>query len=94
MIVSEEMRTGFALTGQEVQNSIITQRCSTYICDKLSDLNMEVEFSLVMRDESGVCYPYEIELRGSVDEKKREIMSSILFEDMGIPEERQVWLCN
>ena len=92
IIAEEQMRTGLSLPGQEVQKAIISQRCSTYISDKLMELNMPMEISLKMREDCGVFYPYEIELRGSVDDQKKAILSVFLSADMGIPEERQVWL--
>jgi len=92
VVASEESRTGLSLAGQDVQKSIIMQRCREYISDKLLDLDMTIEFSLTMNDDQGISYPYHIELRGSADDRKKEMLSAFLSADLGIPEERQVWV--
>lgn len=92
VITSEQARTGVDLKGQDIQTAIITRRCREYISDKILELGMMVEFSLTMNDEQGISYPYQIEIRGSADDYKKDRLSAFLSAELGIPQDRQVWI--
>ena len=70
--------------------SIIKQQCEAYILDKANsmgaDLSFEVSLSL---DDPPV--PTEIRIQGNVSPYNKLVLRQFIEDNMGIPEERQLW---
>lgn len=90
-IQSEEIRTGVAVTNRDLQARIIKEKSEAYILDKAGELGVTITPDISLRDDAGYPYPYRIVVEGTITEKEKRMLSKILAEDLGIPEQRQEW---
>ena len=76
---------------QEQLHKIITDQSEAYILNKAmsyqTPLDVEVTFS---QDETPVLS--EVQLKGSISPYVKSMMTKWLKEEMGIPEEHQIWI--
>lgn len=81
--------------GEDLYNdnlkAIISERCESYILDKANQLGAAISVS-VHCDASDIPIPVSVEITGSVSPYIRNTLRHIIAEDMGIPEEMQLWV--
>ena len=66
----------------------IQQRLEAYILDKAQALGADITPTVELDAEN---YPESIELEGDCSEDIRQTLSSVITNDLGIPEEDQKW---
>lgn len=83
--------------GNRLSRAIIQEECCAYILDKAQVLGMDVgNVSVTVKwgDEQELWYPYEVSLEGAADSAGRQALARTIEAELGIPEERQVWIEN
>lgn len=78
------------LTANTEKSAIIIQETETYILDKAASLSASIEAQVTLSD-SDVPYPYSVTLSGDISPFGRQQLQNIIADDLGIPEERQLW---
>lgn len=93
-----ELESDFAEKNEVVCDSLnkigIEEQCREYILDKArlkSLIDIDVSIELKESDE-GVYVPWSVELYGSFSDRHKREMSELILRDLGIPEERQMWI--
>ena len=80
--------------GQEIANkqlrSYISEQVTSYILEKASTLNANVEVSVALKDGQ-LPEPVGVQIGGSISPYAKNILSSYISEELGIPEEKQIW---
>ena len=79
---------------RQLSRIVIEQEYETYILNKarqmqfkLDDVEITAQWSM-----DGIWVPYSAVLTGEADEQGRDVFSSILETDLGIPRSRQEWI--
>jgi hypothetical protein len=73
---------------KEALASIIAERTGAYISDKATELGLTVSVQVETEPgEDGIPYPAAVEVEGPQSEE----LAAYMEEELGIPEERQVW---
>ena len=70
---------------------IIQERCESYILDKASQMNAQICVS-IQCDTAEIPVPVYAELSGNVSPYVRMRIQKIITEEIGIPEENQLWI--
>ena len=79
---------------ERLQYAVIHKEYSEYILNKAMLLGMlgpDIELELQWNDD-GVWVPYSCKLDTECTNEQKRKLSNILSADLGIPEERQLWL--
>ena len=74
-----------------LQKEVILQRVEEYILDKAEQLECDLVVSVFLRDEA----PYEpvgVKIQGEISPYAKSILSSSLYQDLGIAREDQQWI--
>lgn len=83
-----------AAYGEEIYkdnlNTIITERCETYILDKAKQLGAKISVE-VQCDTSDIPVPIYAKITGSISPYVRKTLQNMIAEDIGIPEDKQLW---
>ena len=92
--IENEFSERVAESERNMKIKVMEQQCEKYILDKayelgVSDAELEI---IVTENESTYLLPYAIEFRGKLKDSQREQLVKVAEEDLGIPEERQVWI--
>ena len=66
----------------------IQQQLEAYILDKAQALGADITPTVELDEEN---YPESVELQGDCSEAVRQKLSSVITNDLGIPEEDQTW---
>lgn len=72
-------------------NTIITERCESYILDKAYQLGAEINVH-IQCDTSDIPIPVYAEISGNVSPYVRKTLQNMIADDIGIPEEKQLWV--
>lgn len=85
VIVAEGKKMAQQSTGE-----IIKEDLEAYILDKASKLQLDVEVCLVLSD---ALYPVPetVTITGEISPYSKKVMREFLLEEIGIPEEKQIW---
>lgn len=70
--------------------AIIKERVEAYILDKAASLNLDITVGVELSKDAPQI-PYSVIISGSVSPYKKNALQSIITENLGIPEENQVW---
>ena len=70
--------------------SIISDNTRAYILDKASALGLQLEIEVILTDEMPPA-PVSVVLEGNVSPYAKKIMQKYIADNLGIPEEQQVW---
>lgn len=81
----------FQETANGLLEELIKDSAETYILDKAQTLGMELEAEVETVVQNGCPIPWRVRLRGDVPLEARMELTKMLREDLGIPEERQMW---
>ena len=91
-VSGDPLRTDF-LTGssRELMSSLISEEAEAYILDKAQEmgLSLQVEVTVSVREYYPV--PWEVTLEGEMTQVQQSTLSSIIEQELDIPEERQTW---
>ena len=71
--------------------AIISERCETYILDKADQLGAVISVS-IRCDSADIPIPVYAEISGSVSPYIRKTLQNMIADDIGIPEENQLWM--
>lgn len=79
-------------TAYAVENAavIIKQRTQAYILDKAQQLGADIQVDVVLSEES-VQRPCSVVVTGQASPYAKQKLITIIAQDLGIPEEDQVW---
>ena len=66
----------------------ICERLEAYILDKAAALGADVSVRFTLDDQD---LPRTVTLTGSCTPAQKQALARVLAEDLGIPEERQIW---
>ena len=100
--ISEYRKKADEIIGQaqEKENglsrTIIEGEMESYILDKAKSLSVQlesVEVSVKWGDE-GCWYPYEVHMTGEIPQREKNLLSSNIEAELGVPNERQYWSSN
>ncbi len=69
---------------------IIKQRTEAYILDKAQLLGADVQVDVILSEES-VQRPCTVVVTGNLSPYAKQKLMTIIVQDLGIPEENQVW---
>lgn len=78
-------------TANELLQELIITSVETYILDKAHALGGEVTAEVETVVQNGCPIPWRVTIRGQVPEQAREQLVGLLRDELGIPEERQIW---
>jgi hypothetical protein len=76
---------------KEQETAIIKQRLQTYICDKAQQYSCQLESQVVLQAEAPYA-PIRVTLTGSASPYVKKQLSLWIQEQLGIPQEAQVWI--
>ena len=78
---------------ENLERTVIEEKTEAYILDKAESIGAELsDVSVLAEWSSDRCwYPSSAQLRGSVSEDKRQILSRWMEAELGITEEMQTW---
>lgn len=74
----------------EAISDIIIERTRTYILDKASSLNVQIQVETIRLDPDTLA-PIQVELSGNIAPYQRSILSDFIAETLGIGKEDQIW---
>lgn len=74
---------------EESIRSIIIQETQAYIWDKAHSLDLELQIELELNSDR---IPWEVYLTCVPTPWQKQQMQAILYEELGIPKERQIWI--
>lgn len=90
---ADEIVSNAEETKNSLSRTIIEDKLKAYILDKAKSYNVELEsvsVSVKWGDEE-CWYPYEVDLTADIGQKEKELISSAIEAELGIPKERQYW---
>jgi len=70
--------------------SIIKEELESYILEKAAAMDLTITVQITMTDDFPPL-PYSAKLSGSVSPYNKQILSDYISDELGIPEERQIW---
>ena len=84
----------YVTQGEEIAyeqlSKIITEQVRTYILEKASELNARLEVSIDLT-ESQLPQPCAVHISGAISPYAKSVLSTIIADELGIPEESQTW---
>ena len=87
--ILQNARTGEALLSRYAME----ERCNRYIEQKAASLGFEAEAKITLQPNGDDTWiPYEAVIRTKAPDEAAAALGGILREDLGIPDERQVWV--
>ena len=79
-----------AATNDEIRQ-VIKEQAESYILDKAVALGVDIQVNLTL--SSGNSYvPKQVTISGAVSPLIRQHLTTLIAEDLGIPEESQTWI--
>lgn len=90
LITNEAVRYGEEVLCDNL-SVIISDNCESYILDKANQMGVSITICIEC-DDSDVPVPVYAEIAGTISPYAREILQSVIAEDLGIPEENQKWI--
>lgn len=92
--IEEEFSKHASDSERNMKIKVMEQQCKEYILDKAFEFGiLEAEPEIVvMENDSSLILPYSLEFRGVWNEVQKQQLSRAITEELGIPEERQVWI--
>lgn len=83
----------FTTTQNMLYGSLISESARTYILDKANELGLKAEVNVTVKESVGSYpTPYSAEIRASPSASQKASLSSVITDELGIPEERQLWI--
>lgn len=73
----------------ELTEGIITQT-QTYILTKADTLHANITAQVQLSEESSI--PWSVKLSGEISPYGKQLLTQYISQDLGIPEERQIWI--
>ncbi len=90
-----ESGEAFATAGEnsarEEMAAIIKEQTQAYILDKANSLGASLEVEVILTQDA-LPVPCGVRLRGAISPYGKGKMQQILWQDLGIPTEEQIWL--
>jgi len=86
---AEQMQTEARKQADEAMATVIKAQTETYIEDKAEALGATVTAGVLLAED---MLPWQVELTGEVSPYVKTRLVQTIWADLGIPEERQVWL--
>ena len=71
--------------------SLIKERSEEYILEEALRMGMEVEAHVVLGDGGTYQIPIAVQICGSCSDFEKEVLSTVISNDLGIPPEKQIW---
>ena len=59
--------------------------------DKAAQMNLKLDISVKLQEQSSYPYPIHVVLSGAIPPDKKEKLSCLIEENLGIPPEEQEW---
>lgn len=81
----------FQETTNDLMEELIKENAEAYILDKAQAMGAEVQAEVETVVQNGCPIPWRVRLEGSVTLQQKEKLARMLRDDLGIPEERQMW---
>lgn len=75
----------------DLMEELIKENAEAYILDKAQAMGAEVQAEVETVVQDGCPIPWRVRLGGTVSREQQAELTRILREDLGIPEERQMW---
>lgn len=72
-------------------DAIIKEQLEAYILDKAKNLQLSVSVNIEMTD-GYPSMPYSVQISGEASPYNKKVLSSIIVNELSIPEERQIWM--
>ena len=69
---------------------VIKEQTESYILDKAVSFGAEIKVE-VMISNDGSCIPEKVQITGPISPLGKRRLSAVIKEDLGIPEELQIW---
>ena len=73
------------------RSAFITEKLESYILDKATSLGMSIEVEVELSD-SVIQLPNQVRITGEVSPYNKQRLQQIIENDLGIPEENQLWI--
>ena len=83
--------SGIEIANRDLLARIIREKTEAYILDKAAALGAEVTAEVTMETAGYYPYPREAAIYGALTEAQRSALARCIAEEIGIPEERQVF---
>lgn len=87
---SEAAVTSGELAARESMSAIIKEKTESYILEKANTLGMDIQAEVTLTEED-LPLPYKVAITGTVTPYARKQMGEYLQQNIGIPEENQIW---
>ena len=72
--------------------TIIAEETAAYIVDKAEEIGVSCQAEVTFAyDENGMPYPWEITARGEWTQERRDQLSALLEQELGVPVQRQYY---
>lgn len=75
----------------ESMASIITENLESYILDVANEIGADVQTEIIL-DEQTPPSPRSVRIIGNVSPYVKEKMRQIIAEELGVPEDKQIWM--
>ena len=92
--IEEEFAEHISESERNIKIKVMEQQYEEYILDKAFELgvrNADLKI-LVSENDNSYMLPYALEFTGTWNDTQREQLSQTITMDLGIPDERQVWI--
>ena len=74
----------------DATESIIKENVKAYILDKASALGLDVEVDIALTEDTPPL-PRSVTVTGAVSPYAKQVLTKVISDDLGIPEEQQLW---
>ena len=85
----QAVQSGKKLTADSMRKDIMEQT-RAYILDKAEDMGAQIDVQVTLSDDY-YPVPKQVTISGSIGPYAKKRLQSILREDLGVPEEYQIW---
>ena len=89
---TESVSNGVELGSKALMRQVISDRCTTYILDKAENLGLVLQVEVKLEENDQVPYPAEVTVHGRWSPAEQRILSDYIYEQLGIPPQRQEWV--
>ena len=91
IIKKESAVTDGTLVAKDAEATYIRNAMETYICNKAEEMGTQISAQIQLRDDD-MQTPEKVILNGEVTPYIKSRLTEMIYSDLGIAEERQIWI--
>lgn len=91
---AEAVSNGVEFGSKALMQQVISDKCTTYILDKAETLGLDLRVEIDLEEDDQIPYPAGVTVYGRWSPTEQRILSDYIYEQLGIPPQRQEWVLN